>query len=124
MLVNHVQELEPAADADASDPGDAEGFWLDSPGCRDFVRLDEVLWVVAMRKHSPLQLAKQDPLVLNRSISEWDALLPLEQFLRLDRSTIVRLSALRTVKRVLRSLTPRGASKSCWLGSDQPLTQL
>ena len=97
--------LRPPADTDASDPSDADGFWLDSPGCRDFVRLDDVLWVVAMRKHSHLQLAKQDPLVLNRSISEWDALLPLEQFQRLDRSTIVRLSALRTVKRVSRSLT-------------------
>jgi DNA-binding LytR/AlgR family response regulator len=93
------------ADTDASAPSDADGFWLDSPGCRDFVRLDDVLWVVAMRKNSHLQLAKQDPLVLNRSISEWDALLPLEQFQRLDRSTIVRLSALRTVKRVSRSLT-------------------
>lgn len=96
------------ADTDAAnptDPSDADGFWLDSPGCSDFVRLDDVLWVVAMRKNSHLQLAKQDPLVLNRSISEWDALLPLEQFQRLDRSTIVRLSALRTVKRVSRSLT-------------------
>ncbi len=91
--------------ADPTDPSDADGFWLDSPGCSDFVRLEDVLWVVAMRKNSHLQLAKQDPLVLNRSISEWDALLPLEQFQRLDRSTIVRLSALRTVKRVSRSLT-------------------
>ena len=65
----------------------------------------QVLWVVAMRNDSHLQLAERDPLVLRRSMREWDALLPAQQFQRLDRSNIVTLSALRTVERVSRSLT-------------------
>lgn len=92
-------------DPEAPAPNEQDGFWLDCPGYRNHVRLEEVLWVVAMGKNSHLQLAGQDPLVLNRSMSEWESLLPMQAFQRLDRSTIVRLSALRTVKRVSRSLT-------------------
>ena len=94
-------------DADTNDPGssDTEGFWVDRSGWHDQIRLDAVLWVVAMGKSSHLQLVDRDPLVVNRLLGDWDALLPVDQFPRLDRSTIVSLSGLRTVKRVSRSLT-------------------
>lgn len=92
-------------DAAAPAPSAEEGFWLDGLGRRDFVPYEQVLWVVAMRNDSHLQLAERDPLVLRRSMREWDALLPAQQFQRLDRSTIVKLSSLRTVERVSRSLT-------------------
>ena len=95
----------------------ADGFWLDNSGCRDFVRLDHVLWVVAMRRQTHLQLVDRDPMVLNRSISEWDGLLPPNQFQRLDRSTIIHLPALRTVKRVSRSLT-----QLFFYGFEEPLS--
>ena len=105
------------ADPKAAAASEADGFWLDSPGCRDFVRLDHVLWVVARRRQTHLQLADRDPMVLNRSISEWDTLLPPHQYPRLDRSTIIHLPALRTVKRVSRSLT-----QLFFYGFEQPLS--
>ena len=108
--VNVAEHMAPAANT-------ADGFWLDSQGCRDFVRLDHVLWVVAMRRQTHLQLADRDPMVLNRPISEWDGLLPPNQFQRLDRSTIIYLPALRTVKRVSRSLT-----QLFFYGFEQPLS--
>ena len=82
-----------------------EGFWMEALGGQEFVRFDRVLWVAAMRNETHLQLAERDPLVLRRSMREWDALLPAQQFQRLDRSTFVAISALRCVERVSRSLT-------------------
>lgn len=95
------QQIDSAAPAASEE----EGFWLDGSGRKIFVPYAQVLWVVAMRNESYLQLAERDPVVLRRSMREWDALLPAQQFQRLDRSTIVKLSALRTVERVSRSLT-------------------
>ncbi len=114
ICLERLQEQPIGAVAPA--PSDEEGFWLDGSGHKIFVPYAQVLWVVAMRNDSHLQLAERDPLVLRRSMREWDALLPAQHFQRLDRSTIVKLSALRTVESVSRSLT-----LLFFHGSEQPL---
>ncbi|QVV66978.1 hypothetical protein [Synechococcus sp. LA31] len=51
-----------------------------------------VLWVVAIRKDSPLQLAERGRFGLRRPMREW--------------ASLVKLMSLRTVERVERSLKP------------------
>lgn len=86
-----------------------EGFWVDeserSDGSLQFVRFGEVLWVEALQNYAHLQLASGPPVLLKRTMRQWEELLPQGRFLRLDRSVIVQLQLIERCERQSRSCT-------------------
>lgn len=89
--------------------GGEEGFWVDdsegSNGSLQFVRFRDVLWVEALQNYTHLQLNGGAPLLLKRTMKQWEDLLPEDQFLRLDRSTVVQLRLIERCERRSRSCT-------------------
>lgn len=94
----------------ASSPSNADSdFWLESPeqanGVQRRIAFAEVLWVAAMQNYTHLQLASSTPIVLKRTLKQWEELLPAGQFLRLDRSTIVQPGRIERCERQSRHCT-------------------
>lgn len=85
------------------------GLWLEAGDgekeVRQFVGFSEILWVAAMQNYTHLQLREGPGLMLKRPLKHWEEQLPAPQFLRLDRSTIVQLSLIRSCERQSRSCT-------------------
>ena len=85
------------------------GLWLeagDGEKCvSEFVPFAEILWVAAMQNYTYLQLQHRPGLLLKRPIKHWEEQLPSEQFLRLDRSTIVQPILISRCERQSRSCT-------------------
>jgi len=59
---------------------------------------DQILWIVARENHSVLYRADDEPLVIKRSLSEWEQKPPTPSFVRIDRSTIVNLQRIHAVR--------------------------
>jgi two-component system LytT family response regulator len=87
----------------------SSGLWLEAGdgerGVSQFVPFAEILWVAAMQNYTHLQLQDRPGLVVKRPIKHWEERLPSEQFLRLDRSTIVQPSLISRCERQSRSCT-------------------
>lgn len=62
------------------------------------VPLADVAWIEAVQNYSRVQLAGEEPLLVNRSLAAWEDLLPTEQFCRVGRSLIVQLARLRSTQ--------------------------
>ena len=85
------------------------GLWLEAGdgerGLSLFVPFAEILWVAAMQNYTHLQLQERPGLVVKRPIKHWEERLPAEQFLRLDRSTVVQPRLISRCERQSRSCT-------------------
>ena len=64
----------------------------------DTVTLAEIARVEACRNYSRLQVTGRKPLLIRRTIAEWDALLPEAAFGRLDRSLIIQLATIQSTQ--------------------------
>lgn len=86
-----------------------EGFWVEnsdrSDGSLLYVRFRDVLWVEALQNYTHLQLSSGPPLLLKRTMKQWEELLPQERFLRLDRSIVVQYRRIERCERQSRSCT-------------------
>lgn len=107
LSLERLQQRRDQANTSANHPDD--GFWVDdsdrSDGSLQFVRFTEVLWVEALQNYTHLQLSSGPPLLLKRTMKQWEELLPQAQFLRLDRSTIVQPRLVVRCERQSRSCT-------------------
>lgn len=90
-------------------PATSDGFWVDdsdrADGSRLYVVFRDVAWVAAMQNYTHLQLVSGPPLVLKRTMRQWEDLLPVRHFLRLDRSTIVHTARIQRCERQSRTCT-------------------
>ena len=59
---------------------------------------DQILWILARENHSVLHRADNEPQIIKRSLSEWEQTPPAPSFVRIDRSTIVNLQRIHTVR--------------------------
>lgn len=107
LSLERLQQRRGLADAATNNPDD--GFWVDeserSDGSLQFVRFGEVLWVEALQNYAHLQLASGPPVLLKRTMRQWEELFPQGRFLRLDRSVIVQLLLIERCERQSRSCT-------------------
>jgi len=71
---------------------------LHKPRTTELVPVCSIVWIEAMQNYSRLQLQGRAPMVLKRTMAQWEALLPRENFHRLDRSLIIQLALLRATE--------------------------
>lgn len=64
----------------------------------DIVPISAIAWVAACRNMTRVQVAGRRPLLVRRSITAWDSLLPPEHFGRIDRSLLIRFAAIRSTQ--------------------------
>jgi two-component system, LytTR family, response regulator len=62
----------------------------------DLVPVSDIVWIEALQNYSRLQLVDRKPVVLKRTLAEWESLLPAEHFGRISRSVIIQLTRLRS----------------------------
>ena len=107
LSLERLQQQRRQANTASNDAED--GFWVDgsdrSESSLQFVRYCDVLWVEALQNYTHLQLNSGPPLLLKRTMKQWEDLLPQEEFLRLDRSTVVQLRLIERCERRSRSCT-------------------
>jgi len=87
------------------DVGDAITLFPAGSQDAETVLLTTIAWVEASRNYSRVQLAGRRPLIVRRTIAEWDAVLPAGIFGRIERSLIVNLSAIESTQWRSRSQT-------------------
>ena len=58
--------------------------------------VSDIVWIEALQNYSRLQLVDRKPVILKRTLTEWESLLPAEHFGRISRSVIIQLSRLRS----------------------------
>jgi|688.fasta_scaffold63204_3 two-component system LytT family response regulator len=62
----------------------------------DLVPVSDIVWIEALQNYSRLQLVDRKPVILKRTLTEWESLLPAEHFGRISRSVIIQLTRLRS----------------------------
>jgi len=63
----------------------------------DVVPVADVVWVESSQNYSIVQLAGGERRQLKRTLTEWAALLPPQEFVRIGRSVLIQLAKLRTI---------------------------
>lgn len=108
-LERTLQRLRDAIDSsrESLPPGPADGG-LDMSGKVSFQRmggkavdrtaLTDIAWVEALQNCSRVQECGRPPVVVTRSLAEWEKLLPPEQFARVGRSLIIQASRVRSMQ--------------------------
>ncbi|NDC62481.1 MAG: DNA-binding response regulator [Planctomycetia bacterium] len=64
----------------------------------ELVPVADILWVEALQNYTRVQLAGGKPIVLKRTLADWQSLLPPEHFGRIGRSLIIQLARLRSTR--------------------------
>ena len=85
--------------------GDKIPLTLHKPRTTELVPVRSIVWIEAMQNYSRLQLQGRAPMVLKRTMAQWEALLPGDNFQRLDRSLIIQLALLRATEWQTRNRT-------------------
>lgn len=62
----------------------------------DLVPVSEILWIESLQNYTRLQLVGRKPVVIKRTLSDWEAMLPPEHFGRISRSLMIQLTRLRS----------------------------
>lgn len=91
-------ESGPAAAAGPGGPADVVPLPLAGSRQVDIVPISAIAWVAACRNMTRVQVAGRRPLLVRRSITAWDSLLPPEHFGRIDRSLLIRFAAIRSTQ--------------------------
>lgn len=58
----------------------------------------DILWIEAVQNYTRVQVADEEPVVLRRTMAEWEALLPPAEFPRISRSLFVQLAKIRSTQ--------------------------
>ncbi|WAC19121.1 response regulator [Luteolibacter sp. SL250] len=107
-----VQRLlsSPRREDTGDDPG--EEAWtmesrvtLSDRRIKSMVEISGIVAIQALGAYSRVSVAGQPPMIILRSISEWERRLPSAEFLRVDRSLIIQTGLLRKMKMVSRDET-------------------
>ena len=70
------------------------------------VKTAEILWIKAQQNYSVLRImGERAPLMVQKSMADWESILPPEIFERLDRSVILNISQIQTVSWLSRDET-------------------
>jgi len=64
----------------------------------ELVPVADIIWVEALQNYTRLQLRGGKPIVLKRTLAEWQAILPPDHFGRIGRSLIIQLARLRSTR--------------------------
>lgn len=78
--------------------GDKVALFRERGRTVELVPVVDILWVEALQNYTRVQLAGGKPIVLKRTLAEWQSLLPPEQFARIGRSLIIQLARLRSTR--------------------------
>lgn len=62
----------------------------------DLVPVSEIVWIESLQNYTRLQLVGRKPVVIKRTLSDWEAMLPPEHFGRISRSIVIQLTRLRS----------------------------
>ncbi len=101
-----------------------KSIWVITDNGRVKVKLGEIVLIEAEAPYSRLTLFDGDSYLLRRAMSQWESLLPTEDFMRVDRSLIINLRRLGKVERISRDqalITLRGLSGPKELGRQPSL---
>jgi two-component system LytT family response regulator len=104
LLGGRSDPMDVEADADRDQlagEGQGEALWMPAQGRRERRRIAtrDVLWVESMGNYTRVGLVgRPRPVVFRLPISRWSSQLSKDVFVRLDRSLIVQLGALRSTK--------------------------
>lgn len=63
----------------------------------DLVAVSDVIWIESLQNYTIVQLSGRDRRTIKRPLTEWEALLPQREFVRIGRSHLVQLAKLRTI---------------------------
>ena len=63
----------------------------------DLVSVADVIWVESLQNYSIVQLSGGARRQVKRTLTEWEALLPSQQFVRIGRSVLIQFAKLRTI---------------------------
>jgi two-component system LytT family response regulator len=58
----------------------------------------DILWIEAVQNYTRVQVAAAEPMILRRTMAEWEALLPADGFARISRSLIVHIPKIRSTQ--------------------------
>jgi DNA-binding LytR/AlgR family response regulator len=97
----------------------SKAIWVITDNGRLKVKLADIVIIKAEAPYSRLTLFDGNTYLLRRAMSQWEALLPEADFIRVDRSQIINLRRLEKLERVSRDralITLRGLSGSRKLG--------
>lgn len=111
-LAMSVQRLLSSTRQDESAEDAAEETWtmesrvtLSDRRIKSMVEISGIVAIQALGAYSRVSVAGQPPMIILRSISEWERRLPSSGFLRADRSLIIQPRLLRKMKLVSRDET-------------------
>jgi two-component system LytT family response regulator len=80
----------------SGDTDDSVTFSADGGKVFEVVPYADIVWIEALQNYSRLQLVDRKPVILKRTLTEWESLLPAEHFGRISRSVIIQLTRLRS----------------------------
>jgi two-component system LytT family response regulator len=63
----------------------------------DLVPVNGVIWVESLQNYSVVQLPGRDRRTIKRSLSEWAALLPEREFVRIGRSHLIQIAKIKSI---------------------------
>ena len=69
----------------------------------DLVPVNDVIWVESLQNYSVVQLPGRDRRTLKRPLTEWAALLPEQEFVRIGRSHLIQIAKIKSITSPLRS---------------------
>ncbi|MCL4551503.1 MAG: response regulator transcription factor [Bacteroidetes bacterium] len=69
-------------------------IFIHANGSPHLIKINEILFIVAERQYSSINLLDGKSYLLRKSISKWEELLPCKNFLRIHRSTIINIDYL------------------------------
>jgi len=88
---------QPGAGEAGGDHGQAVELALGRGHSRN-VPYAEILWIEAVQNYTRVQVAGEEPVILRRTMAEWEALLPPREFPRISRSLFVQLARIRSTQ--------------------------
>ena len=62
------------------------------------VTFAEILWIEAVQNYTRVQVAGEEPVILRRTMAEWEAILPAREFPRISRSLFVQFPKIRSTQ--------------------------
>lgn len=108
LSLDRLKQRRQAAEQQAQDT-EAKGFWAEDNTRNDgsllFVAFSDVLWLEALQNYTHVERKNGKPLMIKRTMKEWEEQLPRASFVRLDRSIIVQIREIKRCDRRSRSCT-------------------
>ena len=69
----------------------------------DFVPVNDVIWVESLQNYSVVQLPGRERRTLKRTLTEWAALLPEQEFVRIGRAHLIQIAKIKSITSPLRN---------------------